>query len=90
LGENLRNKGSIHKDIWEGPAADLATRNLIAIYPTGGWWKNRKKLNRHNEKVRYSLVITIDTQSENIDIYNTVKNQNEIPIAIPTDIENLF
>lgn len=90
LGENLRNKGSIHKDIWEGSAADLATRNLIAIYPTGGWWKNRKKLNRHNEQVRYSLVITIDTQNENIDIYNTVKNQIEIPIAIPIDIENLF
>src|SRR5690606_10903967 len=47
LGSQIRDKGSIHKDIWEGTAADLATRNKIAVYPIGGWWKNRKKLERY-------------------------------------------
>jgi hypothetical protein len=42
LGGQLRDKGSIHKDIWVGTAADLATRNKIAIYPISGWWKTKK------------------------------------------------
>ena len=74
LGGQLRDKGSIHKDIWEGTAADLATRNRIAVYPIGGWWKNRKKLERYNNSVNYSLVMTIETPSENTDIYTPVEN----------------
>ena len=75
LGERLRNKGSIHKDIWEGSAADLATRNKIAIYPIGGWWKTRKKLTRYDNSVNYSLIMTIETPSEETDIYTPVQNQ---------------
>lgn len=82
LGDKLRNKGSIHKDIWEGTAADLATRNVIAIHPVGGWWKNRKKLGRYNESVRYSLIVTIEAPDNDVDIYNVVKNQIAVPISI--------
>ncbi|MGN6418591.1 MAG: S8 family peptidase [Pseudobacter sp.] len=80
LGSQLRDKGSIHKDIWEGTAADLATRNKIAVYPIGGWWKNRKKLGRYNSSVNYSLVMTIETPAENTDIYTPVLNQITIEI----------
>ena len=34
LGSQVRDKGSIHKDIWIGTAADLALRNIIAVFPT--------------------------------------------------------
>jgi len=74
LGSQLRDKGSVHKDIWEGTAADLATRNKIAIYPIGGWWKNRKKLTRYDSSIRYSLVMSIEAPSEDTDIYTPVKN----------------
>lgn len=74
LGSQLRDKGSIHKDIWEGTAAELAARNKIAVYPVGGWWKNRKKLGRYNYSVNYSLVMTIETPSEETDIYTPVNN----------------
>jgi Subtilase family len=74
LGGQLRDKGSIHKDIWEGTAADLATRNKIAVYPVGGWWKNRKKLERYGYSIKYSLVMTIETPSEDTDIYTPVEN----------------
>ena len=73
LGSQLRDKGSVHKDIWEGTAADLATRNKIAVYPIGGWWKNRKKLGRYGASVNYSLVMTIETPSEDTDIYTPVE-----------------
>ncbi len=84
LGSQVRDKGSIHKDIWVGAAADLALRNQIAVYPVGGWWKNRKKLNRYDSSVRYSLIISIETNEADIDIYNDVFNQ--ITISIPVDI----
>ena len=80
LGSQLRDKGSVHKDIWEGTAADLATRNKIAVYPVGGWWKTRKKLERYNTSVNYSLVMTIDTPSVDTDIYTPVAIQ--IPIEV--------
>lgn len=85
LGENLRNKGSIHKDIWEGPAADLATRNMIAVYPTTGWWKTRKKLERYNNRVQYSLIVSIESPNVDIDIYNPVKQQIDVKIDIPIE-----
>lgn len=80
LGSKVRNKGSIHKDIWEGSAVDLATRNKIAIFPVGGWWKNRKQLARYTNKIRYSLVVTIETPDTNVDIYTPVLLQ--IPVEI--------
>lgn len=80
LGSQLRDKGSIHKDIWEGTAADLAMRNRIAIYPIGGWWKSRKKLERYNSRVNYSLAMTIETPSEDTDIYTPVMNQISIEL----------
>lgn len=80
LGSKVRDKGSIHKDIWEGTAVDLSTRNKIAIYPVGGWWKNRKQLARYINQIRYSLVVTIETSDINVDIYTPVLLQ--IPIEI--------
>jgi len=80
LGSQLRDKGSIHKDIWEGTAADLATRDKIAVYPVAGWWKNRKRLGRYNGSVNYSLVMTIETPSEDTDIYTPVLNRISVEI----------
>jgi len=37
LGEQARNRGSIHSDYWNGMAADLAAKGVIGIYPVSGW-----------------------------------------------------
>lgn len=87
LGEDLRNKGSIHKDIWEGTAADLATRNMIAIFPTSGWWKTRKKLERYDNTVHYSLIVSIEAPDVDVDIYNPVKQLIDVKVDIPIKIE---
>jgi len=78
LGSQIRDKGSIHKDIWQGTAAELATRSKLAVYSVGGWWKNRKNLKRYDYTIRYSLIVTIDTPDNGIDIYTPV--QISIPI----------
>lgn len=80
LGNKIRDKGSIHKDIWEGSAADLATRNKIAIYPVGGWWKTRNQFERYNSSVRYSLIVTIDAFQVDIDLYTSVENEISIDL----------
>lgn len=80
IGFQVRDKGSIHKDFWKGTAADLSTRNKIAIYPVGGWWKTRKKLNRYDNQIRYSLIISIDTEDTDINLYTPILNQLEVLI----------
>jgi len=82
---NARNVGSIHSDIWNGSAAELAASNLICMYPAGGWWRERKHLGRINKRARYSLIVSILTQESTIDIYTPVAAQIRaaIPVAIP-------
>jgi hypothetical protein len=80
IGSSYRNKGSIHRDLWKGSGAELATRNFIAIYPVYGWYRNRKKMERYDETVRYSLIVSIETPATTVDIYNPVKNMVEIEI----------
>ncbi|MFC2467873.1 MAG: S8 family peptidase, partial [Capnocytophaga endodontalis] len=66
IGADNRNRGSIHSDELNLTAAQLATCNLIAVYPIGGWWKTRTNLDKFNEKLRYSLIVSLDTPAENI------------------------
>lgn len=80
LGENVRSKGCLHKDIWKGPAADLALRNKIAVYPVGGWWKSRPALERYSNSVRYTLLISIDAPGDDVDILTPVLNEIEIEL----------
>lgn len=75
LGEQNRHKGSLHQDIWEGTAADLASRGFLAVYPAMGWWRTRPKLARYDLPVRYSLVVSIKTPETDVDIYNAVAQQ---------------
>ncbi|WP_329517884.1 S8 family peptidase [Klebsiella pneumoniae] len=85
LGPQLRVRGSLHSDTWKGSAADLAEMNTIAVYPVGGWWKYRTAQDRYENRVRYSLLVSIDVPDENIDIYSEV--ENIINIGNQIDIE---
>ncbi len=78
----FRDHGSIHSDFWHGSAAELAERDAIAVFPIGGWWKEKPYLERSNQVARYALVVTIRAPGSDIDIYTPVVAQ----IAIPTEI----
>jgi hypothetical protein len=88
LGSNLRNKGSLHCDIWTGTAADLADRGMVGVYPVSGWWKEQKQLERYNESVRYTLIVTIRVPEVECDIYTPVSNliSQSMPAKISTEI----
>jgi len=82
IGVNNRSTGSLHSDFWEGTAADLATCNHIAVYPIIGWWRERKNLDKVENETRYSLIISLDTPAQDIELYTTVKSIIEVPIEI--------
>ncbi len=89
LGSNLRNKGSLHSDIWKGSAIDLAERGMIGICPVSGWWKEQKQLERYEQPVRYSLIITIRVPEVQCDIYTPVSQliSNSISTNISISVE---
>lgn len=79
IGE-ARNKGSLHSDIWVGTAADLAGRGVIGVYPVSGWWKDQPKRDRSQFGARYSLVITIETDAEGVDIWTPIAQEIGVKI----------
>lgn len=80
IKERVRSKGSIKKDFLRTNGASLASRNLLAIYPKSGWYRTRKSLEKYDQAVRYSLIISIETPVEEVDIYTPVENLIAIPI----------
>jgi hypothetical protein len=85
VGKNQRNLGSLHQDIWEGSAAELADCGLIAVHPIGGWWKYNKRKDRMDKPVRYALLVSLATTEQDIDLYTPIATELAIPIetAIP-------
>ena len=83
LGRTLREKGSLHHDRWKGTAADLASRESIAVYPVVGWWRERHQLGRWKRAARYALIVSIRTPETGVDIYEPVANQVQVATAVP-------
>lgn len=80
LGERARHLGSLHQDEWVGSGAELARCNNIAVYPVGGWWKNNSRRDRLDLPIRYALLLSLQTQHEDVDLYTPIATQLQIPI----------
>lgn len=84
LGEQQRHKGSLHQDVWEGTAAELASRGYLAVYPAMGWWRTRPKLERYDLTAHYTLIVSIRTPETEIDLYSAVAAKIPTPVVIST------
>lgn len=87
LGKDNRDVGSIHSDIWTGPAVDLADCSYIAVFPVIGWWRERHHLGRYDDTMRYSLVVSISTPEESVDFYTPIQTIIEQQVATEIEIE---
>ena len=81
VGINLRKNSTVQSDWFECTARELAACNEIAVFPQGGWWKFRKIANIHN-RIKYSLVVSIETSET--EIYDAVRIA--VGQAIPVEV----
>jgi hypothetical protein len=81
IGIKLRGNSTLQSDWFECTARELAECNEIAIFPQNGWWKYRKIDNVYN-RIKYSLVVTIETTET--EIYDAV--QIAVGQAIPVEV----
>lgn len=82
LGEQSRNKGSVHSDILEGFAANLAECGVIGVIPVSGWWKDQPTRDRSDDGVRYSLIVSIETDAEGVDLWTPIATEAGVPIEV--------
>lgn len=82
LGPQARNRGSLHSDLWVGSAADLAAQRILGIYPVGGWWKENHKRDRSALGARYSLVVSIETDEQGVDLWTPVATEVGVPVQV--------
>lgn len=79
-----QSAGSLHTDIWTGPAAELANKESVAVYPVAGWWKDRSAYDQSERGVHYSLVVSIESPEVDVDLWTPVAQQIAPEIAIET------
>ncbi|WP_408902609.1 S8 family peptidase [Methylobacterium radiotolerans] len=73
LGPASRNRGTLHHDIWTGPAFRLGDRDGISVLPVRGWWGDTTTFERYDRRVNFSLVVTIRTpDTDGVDLFAEV------------------
>lgn len=82
LGTNALTRGSIHSDYLEGTAAEIADRGVVAVYPVTGWWKERR--DHAHRSARYSLIVSIETDAAEADLWTPIAQAVGITQAIET------
>lgn len=89
LGAAGRHRGTLHHDMWSGPAHRLVERGGISILPVRGWWGDTRRFERDDRSVHFSLVVSIRTpEDEGGDLFTEVvgkirsANLVEAPAAV--------
>ncbi|MCB5160344.1 S8 family peptidase [Marinomonas algarum] len=82
LGATARDRGSIHSDTWVGTTAELASSSFIAIVPKIGWWRERPHLGQWDRKTRYSLIVSIESDDAEVDVYTPIATQLKLPLPV--------
>jgi hypothetical protein len=81
LGPTSISAGSLHCDVWSGPAIELLGRDTLCIKPVNGWWRDRAGREYVNKQTRYSLIVTLKAQNVDVDLYTPIKAVVDIPAA---------
>ena len=54
------------------------------MYPVSGWWRYKKSPDRIDRKIRYSLVVSIETEKADIDVdfYSAIEKELSPEITV--------
>lgn len=72
IGIQNRDKGSIISDYIDTQAVDLADCRYISVSARYGWW-HKRKWKGDNPKIKYALIVTIESPEQ--DIYSAIVNK---------------
>lgn len=86
LGPNSVSAGSLHCDVWAGPAIELLGRDMLCIKPINGWWRQRQSLDICNKTTRYALVVTLKARNVDIDLYTPIRTLIDLPVSVETPV----
>ena len=83
IGIMRRSIGTVQSDWFECSARELAECGQIGVFPGNGWWKYRKITNIDN-KIKYSLVVSIESSETEIydEVLTAVNNRIAISSAL--------
>ena len=83
LGFGARQRGTLHNDIWRGPAYQLVDRDGISVAPVRGWWGDTATFDKMDVPVRFSLIVSIRTPEEKAgDLWTEVSSKVPTRIRI--------
>mgnify|MGYP001487109238 FL=1 len=85
LGPQSVSAGSLHCDVWTGPAIELAGRDTLCIKPVVGWSRTRAAREICNATRRYSLIVTLKARNSEIDLYTPISAL--VPVEVPVEVE---
>lgn len=80
VGIQLRSRGTVQSDRWQGRMSSLVGNKLIAIIPLLGWWDQRRQLRELG--MRFSLIVSVFGPG----VYNTIRPLVEVPIEPTIEI----
>ena len=86
LGPQSVSAGSLHCDVWTGPAVELLQRDMLCVKPVNGWWRQRAVAAVCNRKTRYALVVTLKSKNSDLDIYTPIKAKVDVGVPVETEI----
>jgi hypothetical protein len=82
FGQQSRERGSLHSDVLLCTAAELADCNLLGVVPKSGWWKDQpRRIWGFEATVPYALIVSIETDAQNVDIWTPVSQLLQVPAA---------
>ncbi|HWD25662.1 MAG TPA: S8 family peptidase [Rhizomicrobium sp.] len=82
LGAQSISAGSLHCDVWSGPAIELLGRDTLCIKPINGWWRQRASKEVVNKQTRYALIVSLKSTNLDIDLYTPINNVVNVPVPI--------
>jgi hypothetical protein len=87
LGQDSVSAGSLHCDVWRGPAIELLGRNMLCVKPVNGWWRNRASPEVCNQQTRYALIVSLKTRNVELDIHTPISAAaTTVPIEVETEV----
>jgi len=82
LGPMSMSSGSLHCDVWRGPAIELLDRDTLCVKPVVGWSRERASREICDTVRRYALIVTLKAKNQAIDIYTPISTAIGVPVAV--------